>query len=944
MLRTILILPDGREISSGASAENAILNVKLTQCVNDAQELNLGSACANMLEVNLQTPEGGLQIAAGDELTVYKEDDIGQRHLVGIYITEKPTRATANTLRLTAYDRVTRLDRDLADWLAGLDGWPYSLLAFAKMVCEACGLTLVNDSLPNGGYPVQAFSARGITGRKLMQWVGQIAGRFCRATPDGKIEFAWYTPSGVTITPGGDRFYLQNGLSYEDYQVSPVEKVQLRLTEDDVGVIWPNDTGEKNTYIISGNYLLTTTDGNTLLPVAKTLYNQLKDVTYTPCKVRLPACTDIRAGHTVQITDRNGKTFSAYVMTKTQSGGVDTLECTGSPRRDSTTVVNYEDYRVLNSKLLELRKQAEGLSVTVSSVEKSIQGVKETAVFSPEVSGQNTKMIAVKNALPDSISDLHIYGHTTQDGTPAPDAVVEPVSAGAGGTIGVIAGSSNLCDMSKFSWSKYYTLGEDGYISITNPNAGSGTAGRLYPAYWMTVPKGTYTVSFELDKFVEIYVSKENKKYTAANRLDSSGKVILRDTEGVYIMVVVSHASSLKFRVTINAGDTALPWEPYNGQTLTVSTPNGLPGIPVSSGGNYTDANGQQWICDEIDFSRGVYVQRVNTYRMDSVPANIQINSPDLWTDTKVQFAAFGVVGEAMSAINSSKDTSNVGLVSIGSYVAPAFEAASVSGAKMVGTLMYMGGDRSVFGDTVASCKAYLQSLIDAGTPLTVVYRLADFIETGLPAEEVAAFAAWGNPPGSVTIFSEADISAELAGAASSASVDTAKKEVEQSQNDIATLNKQVQSIHETNAKLSIEDDAIRASVRDLEGVVDSTANEVLEAKEQIASMNLYSNQLEVKIEKIANDGVKKVSNTTGTFNEEGLTIDSTDSATKTQVTPDGMTVYRKAGSSDTAVLTANSDGVDAANLHATTYLMVGRNSRFEDYGSGRTGCFWTGG
>jgi len=49
-------------------------------------------------------------------------------------------------------------------------------------------------------------------------------------------------------------------------------------------------------------------------------------------------------------------------------------------------------------------------------------------------------------------------------------------------------------------------------------------------------------------------------------------------------------------------------------QILTVQTPNGLPGIPVTSGGNYTDENGQQWACDEIDFERGVYVQRVHTF------------------------------------------------------------------------------------------------------------------------------------------------------------------------------------------------------------------------------------------------------------------------------------------------------------------------------------------
>jgi hypothetical protein len=60
----------------------------------------------------------------------------------------------------------------------------------------------------------------------------------------------------------------------------------------------------------------------------------------------------------------------------------------------------------------------------------------------------------------------------------------------------------------------------------------------------------------------------------------------------------------------VEIGEVATTYEPYKGQTLTTSTPNGLPGIPVTSGGNYTDANGQQWICDEIDLDKGVYVQR----------------------------------------------------------------------------------------------------------------------------------------------------------------------------------------------------------------------------------------------------------------------------------------------------------------------------------------------
>ena len=55
-----------------------------------------------------------------------------------------------------------------------------------------------------------------------------------------------------------------------------------------------------------------------------------------------------------------------------------------------------------------------------------------------------------------------------------------------------------------------------------------------------------------------------------------------------------------------------------NSQTLTLQTPNALCGIPVSSGGNYTDENGQQWVCDEVDLARGVRVQRITKIKLTS--------------------------------------------------------------------------------------------------------------------------------------------------------------------------------------------------------------------------------------------------------------------------------------------------------------------------------------
>lgn len=410
MYKTIIVLKDGTELSSGVNVQNAILSTSLLECVNSTQEITLGAACANKLEIRVRVPAAVLAIAAGEEITAYRAGSDGKRHCIGRFTLEKPVRYSANSMTLTAYDRVTWLDRDVSPWLMSLDNWPYSLLDLARMVCEHCGLTLKNTTIPNGDYMVQKFSAQSITGRKIMQWVGEIAGRFCRATPEGEIEFAWYEPSGVSITPDGDRFYYQNGLTYEDYQVAKIEKVQLRLTENDVGVVWPDEIGEKNTYIISGNYLLTTTDSGALLPLAQTLYAQLKDVTFTPCKVTIPAGMDIHAGHTVQITDRNGKTFTSYVMTKTQAGQRDTLECTGSPRRDSTSVVNNESYRALAHKMLELKKDVDGLLVKASEIETlggDLDSVREYAAqVALDVGGIKTSVSTIEGSIQGVSDDL----------------------------------------------------------------------------------------------------------------------------------------------------------------------------------------------------------------------------------------------------------------------------------------------------------------------------------------------------------------------------------------------------------------------------------------------------------------------------------------------------------------------------------------------------------
>ena len=400
MLKTILMLPDGSILSSGEGTDCAVRHFSWTQCVNEEQDLTLGSVCAAMVEVELLTPKGELSVKEGDAIGVYRQDETGVSHPVGVFLTEKPVRSSANTMKLTAYDHVSKLDKDLTGWLEELTQWPYTLQQLAEMVCTACGTVLRKTELPNGNYSVERFTASGITGRQMMRWIGQLCGRFLRATPQGELEFAWYTESGLTVTPSGTHFYYQGKLSYSDDTVAPVEKIQLRQSQEDVGTIYPNISGDANTYRITANPLLSASSGDSLIGVAQTLYEHLQGVTYRPCKLTMPADFSIAAGDVITVTDRNGISVTVYVMTRTQSGNTDTLECTGNARRDSTTAVNEMSYKSLSGKVLELKTTVDGLkaenrdaSGKMASLALDVDGI------ATEVSRQQSQLDSVSSRL-----------------------------------------------------------------------------------------------------------------------------------------------------------------------------------------------------------------------------------------------------------------------------------------------------------------------------------------------------------------------------------------------------------------------------------------------------------------------------------------------------------------------------------------------------------------
>ena len=153
-------------------------------------------------------------------------------------------------------------------------------------------------------------------------------------------------------------------------------------------------------------------------------------------------------------------------------------------------------------------------------------------------------------------------------------------------------------------------------------------------------------------------------------------------------------------------------------QNMTIATPNGLCGIPVSSGGNYTDEYGQQWVCDEIDLVRGVYVQRIVRKDFDGT---------EEWDYSKQ--------GEYFLLHHSILRSAYMGLPLCSHFIRSATISSGVFFVGQAGFAFYHTSS------SVSEWKAFLSKQFANGTPVKLVGVLANPIEISLSTEELSAYA-----------------------------------------------------------------------------------------------------------------------------------------------------------------------------------------------------------
>lgn len=353
-----------------------------------------------------------------------------------------------------------------------------------------------------------------------------------------------------------------------------------------------------------------------------------------------------------------------------------------------------------------------------------------------------------KNDICVSSENIGYEPYTGGKVAPNPDYPQEIVNAGADG-IGITVAGKNLwisSDTTK-TLNGVTIVCKDG-VYILN---GMCTLSSNFVVGSITLPRtDTYTLSANNPQHnnveyanIQLYspsgsaVCPDNINYSTKTKELSAGRYDQR----VRLENGVTY-NNYVLKPMLELGSTATKFEPCK-TTQLLDVNYSLPGIPVTSGGNYTDSDGQQWICDEVDLERGVYVQRVCTLEIAAFDAlSVEQNNR---LNVVLPHARLGEYVEAHALCSHSIYNHTVH-----------WDTGTQSGFVVnKSSAMFRFGSDDAFG-SLDTANAWLQAQKDAGTPLMVGYILATPIEISLTAEEIAAFKALRTNYPNTTILNDA--------------------------------------------------------------------------------------------------------------------------------------------------------------------------------------------
>lgn len=338
--------------------------------------------------------------------------------------------------------------------------------------------------------------------------------------------------------------------------------------------------------------------------------------------------------------------------------------------------------------------------------------------------------IAITDSANRKLRGLNLYGKSTQDGTPTPEApveiesVVEPTVRVCGKNLLEIVAETQTVNGVTF------TVNENGTV-IVNGTATADTFFEVNRSVAGVLNNTSYCLSgCPAGGSAETYFLRASDRLTKAYDDFGEGRAFSYPDVSQFVVSirVMSGAtvSNLLFAPMVRLAEIEDDsYESYKKiQTLPVART--LPGIPVASGGNYTDENGQQWICDEVDFERGVYVQRLKEDTLNGTKG-WAVSNNEFYVSSEAPSTSDGDVVQCVSSHYPAFSRYEISR----NATEPGFVGISIrdSWIRLV--------DNTNFNGDLDALNSWFQT-----NSVTLVYRLATPIETALTAEELAAYAS----------------------------------------------------------------------------------------------------------------------------------------------------------------------------------------------------------
>lgn len=221
--------------------------------------------------------------------------------------------------------------------------------------------------------------------------------------------------------------------------------------------------------------------------------------------------------------------------------------------------------------------------------------------------------------------------------SPSPEYPQEIKSAGQSGEIGVTVTGTNLLPFEVGQKGDEFEAFADGVqvdvdretdIYAVGRNNGNVESG--YDEFALMTAGKYYIYSGTQDVYLYVVVWRKGKNVVLGYSVGTNAaqiEIMDGDKFRIFLRTAAAFKGKVKAMIT-RTPMNATSYEPYKpAQTLIIPTPGGLPGIPVSSGGNYTDEKGQQWVADEIDLAKGERVQWIGNKVLQE--SDLKKDTPD---------------------------------------------------------------------------------------------------------------------------------------------------------------------------------------------------------------------------------------------------------------------------------------------------------------------------